>query len=422
MATISFRIKGKGVKRATIYCRFSNGRLFRQESKTKLCIEPNYWNHKKGLPKMKPLGCEEIVIKLKQLENFIFNQYFNTNNIELLNNNKWLQNKISVFENNFGVEKPIRVLIHVDFIIANAHSRANQKGGIGLSNSRIKSYHSFKIMILDYETEIKKEIYFSDINLNFFEEFTKWLFKKNFSVNYIGKNINLLKTICLDARKNGILIFQEINDVKILKEKKKPEEILYLSFDEIKIISQLKLQNKSLINARKWLLLGCYTGQRGGDLMSFHNQKIVCINALSIIEWKQQKTGKMVAIPVLPTIEKIVNDSELKSISLQKFGIYCKEIGKLSGFNSLVPGRKTNPLTKLREKGMYPKHELMSSHICRRSFATNFYGIIPTPTLIQITAHSSEQMFLKYIGKTSYDHAQKMADGYKELLKSLNKK
>lgn len=422
MATISFRIKGKGVKRTTIYCRFSNGRNFRQEFKTKLCIESIYWNHKKGLPKIKPLGCEEILFKLKQLEHFLYSQYFNENSLDLLNNKKWLQQKINNFENNFVEEKLIKVTNHIDFIIANAHSRANQKGGIGLSNSRIKSYQSFKTMLSDYKKHLKKEIYFSDINAIFFKDFTQWLFQKKFSINYIGKNINLLKTICLDARKNGITIFKEINDVKILKEKKKPEEILYLSFDEIKILSQLKLQNKSLINARKWILLGCYTGQRGGDLMDFHNQKIVSINTLSIIEWKQKKTGKLVAIPVLPAVEKIVNDPELKPISLQKFGIYCKEIAKLAGFDSLVPGRKTNPLTKLREKGIYPKHELMSSHICRRSFATNFYGIIPTPTLIQITAHSSEQMFLKYIGKTSYEHAQNMAKGYKELLKSISKK
>lgn len=83
-------------------------------------------------------------------------------------------------------------------------------------------------------------------------------------------------------------------------------------------------------------------------------------------------------------------------------------------------GRKRYAKINLREKCIFPKYELMASHICRRSFATNFYGIIPTTTLIQITGHSSERMFLKYIGKTSYDHAIKMADGYQELLQTLN--
>jgi integrase len=43
------------------------------------------------------------------------------------------------------------------------------------------------------------------------------------------------------------------------------------------------------------------------------------------------------------------------------------------------------------------KWEVLSSHIGRRSFATNFYGKIPTPLLMDATGHSTEQMFLRYI-------------------------
>jgi hypothetical protein len=43
------------------------------------------------------------------------------------------------------------------------------------------------------------------------------------------------------------------------------------------------------------------------------------------------------------------------------------------------------------------KWETLSSHIGRRSFASNFYGKIPTSLLISATGHSNEEMFLKYI-------------------------
>lgn len=36
-------------------------------------------------------------------------------------------------------------------------------------------------------------------------------------------------------------------------------------------------------------------------------------------------------------------------------------------------------------------------HIGRRSFATNFYGKIPTPLLMEATGHTTENVFLKYI-------------------------
>jgi hypothetical protein len=41
----------------------------------------------------------------------------------------------------------------------------------------------------------------------------------------------------------------------------------------------------------------------------------------------------------------------------------------------------------------------------RRSFASNYYGKIPTTYLIFITGHSSEKMFLSYMGKSNKDLA-----------------
>ena len=58
----------------------------------------------------------------------------------------------------------------------------------------------------------------------------------------------------------------------------------------------------------------------------------------------------------------------------------------------------------------YKKHELVSSHIGRRSFATNFYGKIPTTYLIYVTGHSTEQMFLTYIGKSNKDLAMEIGN------------
>ena len=46
----------------------------------------------------------------------------------------------------------------------------------------------------------------------------------------------------------------------------------------------------------------------------------------------------------------------------------------------------------------------ISTHIGRRSFASNFYGNIPTPTIIKVTGHSKEETFLKYINKSDNSH------------------
>ena len=59
-----------------------------------------------------------------------------------------------------------------------------------------------------------------------------------------------------------------------------------------------------------------------------------------------------------------------------------------------------------KENGIYKKWELVSTHIGRRSFATNHYGKLPTPVLMSATGHTTEKMFLAYIGKSSIDNAE----------------
>jgi len=95
-------------------------------------------------------------------------------------------------------------------------------------------------------------------------------------------------------------------------------------------------------------------------------------------------------------------------ISLQKFNNHLKDLCKEAEIDQPTKGRKRNKETNLMQEGVYPKYELIGSHVCRRSFATNYYGKIPTPILIGITGHSTERMFLKYIGKIALDNAKQM--------------
>ena len=137
------------------------------------------------------------------------------------------------------------------------------------------------------------------------------------------------------------------------------------------------------------------------------------------IELKQQKTGKNVVIPVLEKTKEILKDGLPYKISTQKFNKYIKEICKLAEINELIKGSKITVTVKgkgNKEKrkvsGIYPKWQLMASHVCRRSFCSNLYGILPTPLIMSISAHSSEKMLLNYIGKDSLDFAQQIAGFY----------
>jgi integrase len=85
-------------------------------------------------------------------------------------------------------------------------------------------------------------------------------------------------------------------------------------------------------------------------------------------------------------------------VSQVLFNKQIKTICKNVGIDDLVKGFKNNPKTRRKEIVSAPKYEFVTSHIMRRSFATNYFGKIETPLLMNITGHTKESTFLTYIG------------------------
>ncbi|MEO8517191.1 MAG: hypothetical protein ABI426_10615 [Flavobacterium sp.] len=222
--------------------------------------------------------------------------------------------------------------------------------------------------------------------------------------------------ICNDAFKNDIETSTQLKNIKSISESNAPENVIYLSEEEQEQIKNTTLIREALINARKWLLLGCLVGQRGGDLLDISEKNIKEINGIKIIELKQQKTGKLVAIPLLPEALEIIESGMPYKISLPRLNEYIKDVCQEAGLNARIVGRRKLKANSPTVKDIYPKYEVITSHICRRSFATNFYGRIPTPILMNITAHGTERMFLNYIGKTTYDNAYQMLEYFSKLV------
>ncbi len=53
-------------------------------------------------------------------------------------------------------------------------------------------------------------------------------------------------------------------------------------------------------------------------------------------------------------------------------------------------------------------YDLISSHICRRTFATMYYTKIPTSIIRAVTGHKTETEFLQYIGVDNNELAEQM--------------
>lgn len=173
-------------------------------------------------------------------------------------------------------------------------------------------------------------------------------------------------------------------------------------------------------------MIGCYKGQRGSDLLRTNSSFIQHIQDFDFIVLEQIKTKKTVQIPIHSEIQEILDKRNgtflptfAKSIDSVKimFNLYLKQLCKIAKINTIVNGNKFDEVKKRCINGNYPKHELVSSHICRRSFASNHYGspLYPTPILMNITAHSTEKMFLEYIGKKPIDYSLQLAKVWQEI-------
>ncbi len=175
----------------------------------------------------------------------------------------------------------------------------------------------------------------------------------------------------------------------------------------------MKLESDNHLNARDWLLISCETGQRVSDFLRFNKVQIRYEGDKPLIEFTQVKTDKTMTVPLSKKVMAILKKRKgefPKEMSDQKYNLYIKEVCKLAGLTQKVKGSRKNPETDRKETGVFEKWQLVTSHIGRRSFATNNYGRIPTSLLIGATGHSTEKMFLEYIGKSDTQKAIQLAE------------
>ena len=431
MASIKFRLRSKANKNVSIKVYTSLGRGNFIEVSTGFTINPKDWNTpdkdnpKKGddFPKQNTPENKLIFNNLKKLELFLFKSINTDMGESVVIDAFWLDGKINecfdrVVKNDKGL-----LINHTQYIIDNASTRTVGQN-TGLSKETIKSYVSFKNVVLEYQKAIKKQIQFMDLTAPFIEKFKIWMLtKKKYAKNTAGRKLQMLKTICIDVEKNHeIPVTPYSKIIQHFGESNKDRYIQTLSFVELEQIKNVDLSNveqlkefkalnpeltkgisitpEALNNARNWILLGCEIGQRGGDLLKITNENIRYKGTTIYIDIIQQKTNKSVTIGIVaPHVIDIIENHLPKEVPHQKLNDYVKVVCKLAGINETVKGSKLNTVTNRKELGTYPKHELITTHCFRRSFATNYYKKIPTAVLIGITGHSKESLFLTYINQ-----------------------
>ncbi|MEL1246139.1 tyrosine-type recombinase/integrase [Flavobacterium sp. DGU11] len=266
----------------------------------------------------------------------------------------------------------------------------------------------------------KKTVYIKDFSLLIVKEFQDYCYLEDYSQNTTARAIRYIKTICRHAKTLGLETHAQLDAISISYKKSDP---IYLTPEEISRIEELTNLSDYLENVRDWFLISYNTAQRISDFLRFKSDMIKMHTVAKgelrpFLEFTQEKTGNEMTIPLTAKVMTILNkrNGEFpRKISDQKYNIYLKELCEKANITDLVFGTKKVETSKGSKKyrnkeGFYPKFELVSSHVGRYSFATNNYAKnIPTAVLRKMTGHSSEAMFLNYIGKSGKDSAIDMS-------------
>ena len=408
MASINLLLQSKK-NPAVIYIRLRDGRTLDIKAKTNYHIDPANWDEAEQRPTkkaLKDIDNANLDTDLATLKNELLKEYNKSKGVKTIDS-QWLKDFINPPQEEEKL--PDKLVDYIDTYIE--FKKAEVKP------STITKCNVIKHLLQRYQEHTKSIVYIRDVDAKFKLNFEQYCISVGYAPNTTARNIRFIKTFCRHAKSNGIETHYQLDSIKAKYHK---VENIYLDEKEIEAIEKIKSKDltEGLENARDWLLISCYCGQRVSDFLRFDKSMIRYEKNKKgelkpLIEFTQVKTEKVMTIPLHSKIIKIMQKYDgnfPRKISDQRYNEHIKKVCELANIVKPIHGTLYDHNLKEKVTKEYPKWMFVSSHIGRRSFASNNYGKIPTSFLMYITGHSTEAMFLTYIGKSNKDIAMELTN------------
>ncbi|MBS9774349.1 MAG: phage integrase SAM-like domain-containing protein [Tenacibaculum sp.] len=271
-----------------------------------------------------------------------------------------------------------------------------------LNNWTTSTFTKFKT-VKKHLQDFNKKLTFEFFNQEGLSDYVIFLqTKKNMRNSTIKKQLGFL-TWYLRWAYNGN--YTKVDDFKAFKPKIKnvQKKVIFLTEEEKKKINEYEIpqEKQYLERVRDVLMFSCYTGLRYSDVFNLKRSDVKA----NQIEITTVKTSDSLIIELNKHSKAILdkykeipfeNDKVLPVISNQKMNDYLKELGQLAGLNEQV--RITHYEGNKRIDNLYPKYQLLSTHIGRRTFIITALSIgIPVQVVMKWTGHSDYKSMKPYI-------------------------
>lgn len=267
-----------------------------------------------------------------------------------------------------------------EFIRLNIEQRAGTA-----KHSTVQMYRTMLSHLVGFEKLSRVRLEFKDVDMDFFYSWCDYLFGRGLAGNTVSKTIKRLKTFLSEAESRGISVPPAYKSGRF-RVATTPSTHIYLTEEDLSLIEAAQVEPR-LEKVRDLLLVGCRTGLRVSDWGQIAVRNIRTTDGVRVLSVQPAKTGQPVFIPLHPVVARVLAKygGEMPVISQQKFNEYVKELAHLAGVKEWAR---------------------VSSHTCRRTFATLAYKAgLPLLSIAKITGHSSERVLLAYIRVSGEENA-----------------
>lgn len=398
---ITYSLQGrKEVKKLLVRMRYSSLDI---SCSTNIMLMDSDWDFQN----QSVIGNPEVNASIQQLKADILKTYNKDYSKGVLVDSHWLR---SVVKTTFSRPKEEDRLVNPSYTIylvsfanwwlenkaKNWNVSSKKKMGIPLQNQ----YKKFVEILSEYEKVVSEKLQLRNIRIADLKSFADYLETENYQNSTIERHIGRFRFFLLRAIEENIEVSNSFKE-RIYFDKDDDIEGVYLNETEIQKIIDYDFSDNYILELTKQnFIIGVFTGMRFGDFNRLDTEHM----AEGFFKIKTQKTKTTIVLPIHPEIKKVINanfGNLPPKINKTDFNIHIKTICLICELDQLVYGKLFDSKLKRKVAGYYKKYQLISSHVCRRSFASNFYGKVDNSTLSAIMGWSKDSKMLLHYNKVS---------------------
>jgi len=239
------------------------------------------------------------------------------------------------------------------------------------------------------------------------KSFRLFMINQGLATSTINLMLVRLKTILKNYnRYDGDLSSKILDSQNLDKMKETKKKWVYITLDELDTIYNMDIKDPQLTKARDLLLIGCFTALRVSDWEIKPSDISEDKNKLT---YRTQKTGAIVEIPLFKKLKAVLERNGWATPILHESQInpLFKEICRMAGMTRSFKSYNIYP--DRTEEVIHQAWEGVTSHTCRRSFATNMYlGEMSVSQIRVFTGHASDKVFMNYVQASETEISQQI--------------